>query len=201
MSLYLYLGCMFAGKTEALSRVIKLHLVRNKKCLLITYKNDIRYSEQADTLKSSMDKFEILCHENPILKTRETIKTSALTDIISCEKIEDIYELIINKPIKYDIIAIDEVQFYDDAVKYVKKFMKLGIKIYASGLDGNYKQEPFPVVGSLIPLAKKYEKLYAICMQCKDKKAIYTKKYKEEDTYKDEIGGSDQYYVVCSECS
>lgn len=200
MSLHLYLGCMFAEKTTELMREIKRALFCGKKCLLITYAKDTRYNKPAD-LKNSTEKLEIVSHEHPILNTRQSIESGTNIDIMSCELIGSIYDKIIER--KYELVAIDEAQFYNDAYEYAGNFIKLGINVFASGLDGNIQQKPFQVISDLISLSDSYTKLFAICMICKENNAIHTKKINvnPDEEYKDEIGGADKYYVVCRKCS
>jgi thymidine kinase len=81
-------GPMFSGKsTELLKRVRRLEL-QKKKCLVVNYNLDNRYS--AEDVVSTHDKIMV-----------KAVKRNRLEEIL------DIYN-------DYDVIAIDEGQFFPD---------------------------------------------------------------------------------------
>lgn len=62
------------------------------------------------------------------------------------------------------IIAIDEIQFFDNHIKEVVKcFLNDNIEVVVSGLNRNFKGDPFPSIASLLALATKIETLTARC--------------------------------------
>lgn len=199
MSLELILGCMYSGKSSELYSILKRYAMREKKCLYVTYIDDIRYFK-LNSLKSSVDSFSIVSHENLITKSRETLTSDTFIDLISCKNVADIFDSIQKR--KYDVIAFDESQFYLDIVDHVKLLLKSGIKIYCGGLDSNAKQKPFEIISNLIAISDNYKKLFAICNVCKDHDAIFTLKKQKEDKSDSlvEIGGTERYYVICRKC-
>lgn len=85
-SIHVIIGPMFSGKTTELIRRVRRHVTAAKKCLLVKYKGDNRYTE--DPLLSTHD------------QTRMAAKAvSALVEIA-------------NAAWHYDVIAIDEGQFF-----------------------------------------------------------------------------------------
>lgn len=61
----------------------------------------------------------------------------------------------------YQTILINEAQFFDDLIPFVEQMTSKDIHIY--GLDGDFKQERFGDILSLIPKCDSYVKLYATC--------------------------------------
>ena len=85
---------MFSGKTSELYRRYKRYELAGKDCLLIKYSNDNRY-------------------DNDKLVTHDNLQYEA----VKCSKLKDIESLIKN----YNVICIDEIQFYIDAATYCDK--------------------------------------------------------------------------------
>ena len=68
-----------------------------------------------------------------------------------------------DKP-KPDLIAIDEVQFFDDDIKdVVHHLLHNQIEIAVSGLNRDFRGESFPAIESLMPMATRIETLTARC--------------------------------------
>ena len=132
----LILGPMYSGKTsELLNRYRRWNLAK-KKVLMIKYESDNRYKEN-----------EIVTHDGLSLKA------------FKCNLLEELDHKINN----YDIICVDEVQFYKDADIYCDKWANQGKIIEASGLNGNYKRQPFEVISKLVALADDITHLKAVC--------------------------------------
>lgn len=65
---------------------------------------------------------------------------------------------------KPDLVAIDEVQFFDENIKDVVKYLiNNQIEVVVSGLNRDFRGEPFPAMESLMPLATRIETLTARC--------------------------------------
>jgi len=138
--LHVITGPMYSGKTTELLRICKKYKSINKKIFSINYEKDKRFSFNAD-----------ICSHN-----QETIKTS-----ISLSNLNKILE---NNLDEYDVIVIDEVQFLQNAFDTIKILVEDYKKtVIASGLDGDYLQNPFGDVCRLITFADKLTRLNAIC--------------------------------------
>jgi len=165
-SINLILGCMWSGKTSELVRRYKRHTIGGNKCLMIKYKNDTRY-------------------DNNMIVTHDGIKIEAFV----CEYL---YEAD-NKIKDYDVICVDEVQFYKDAHIFIDKWANQGKTIEACGLNGNFNRQEFPIISKLIPLAENISFYKAVCIETK-KDATFTKINTEVDKGVVEvIGGSEKY--------
>lgn len=139
--LKVYLGPMFAGKTSAIVQNYRRYSHAGKRVLVINHSLDDRYSK---TSLSTHDGVEIPCK---FTTTLETMDTLVQTD--------------------YDVILINEGQFFPDLVKYTLSWVEEHQKvIYVCGLDGDSERRPFGEILKLIPFADDYEKLTSICEKC-----------------------------------
>ena len=168
----LILGCMFSGKTSELIRRYNRYSIGGKKCLMIKYKNDNRYDSQM-----------VVTHDN--------IKANALI----CEFLFEADDIVK----EYDVVCIDEIQFYKDANIFCDKWASDGKIVEACGLNGTFNRKPFPMISMLIPLAEDISFFKAICKKTGDD-AVYSQLNIELDSLnKDKteiIGGSDKYVAV-----
>ena len=93
----------------------------------------------------------------------------------------------------YDIICIDEAQFFDESIiEYVDDQANKGKIVIISSLDGDFKKQTFGHVAKLIPLAEEVIKLSGICYIC-GKEAHFSKKL---DNSLDDIN-KEKYITVC----
>jgi len=66
-----------------------------------------------------------------------------------------------------DVIAIDEVQFFDWKVaELCEKLADDGLRVILAGLDMDFRGEPFGPMPLLMAQAEVVDKLQAICMVC-----------------------------------
>ena len=175
MSINLILGPMFSGKSTELLRRYRRYTIARKKCILVKAATDDRYD--ADKL----------CTHDEIGET--ALKCSSLKELQSLVDVT-----------KYDVICIDEVQFFPDAVEELELFAnKYHLTIEASGLSGNYLRESFDVVNKLIPKADSVIILNAVCMMCGNDGAPFTFRLGSEDS-EIFVGGKESYKAVCRPC-
>ncbi len=71
-----------------------------------------------------------------------------------------------SKADEFDVIGIDEGQFYPDLIEGVEKLVRQDKIIIISALDGTFERKPFGQIPNLIPLCDDVVKLNAICMVC-----------------------------------
>lgn len=101
----------------------------------------------------------------------------------------------------YDIIGVDEAQFFEDLVPTIKKWLKMGKQIVVSGLDSCGEGEIFGSIHELVHISDSFTKFNAYCTICKDQHnkitpAPFTSK-RRDTASKVTIGGSDIYYPTC----
>ncbi len=167
----LILGPMFSGKSTELIRRTSRYEAIGKNILII---NSILDSRTDNSVKT---------HSN---NKKKAIKVNNLLDIIN----DDCYE-------KADIIGIDEGQFFNDLLEFVKIVEKTDKILIIAGLDGDFKREPFGDILKCIPLCDEVVKLSAMCMVKNDgTPSSFTKRINnsEEQTL---IGAKDSYITVC----
>lgn len=134
-------GSMFSGKSEELIRRIRRAQFAKQKIAVFKPAIDDRYSEEAVV---SHDGTTVIA--NPIGDSRQ------------------IEELITDD---YDVIAIDEAQFFDDGiVDVVMELADRGFRVIAAGLDQDFRGEPFGPMPRLMAIAEHVTKLQAVCTVC-----------------------------------
>lgn len=104
-----------------------------------------------------------------------------------------------------DVVAIDEVQFFDAAICEVcNELADQGKRVILAGLDMDFRGEPFGPMPTLLAMAEEVSKLHAICMECG---APATRTQRLIDgrpaDYHDPlivIGASEGYQARCRKC-
>jgi len=163
------IGPMYSGKTTELLRRSRRYFFSGKKCLIIKHSDDTRY-----------DQTNIVTHD--------TVKCAAIkTDLLS--KIEGIRDFQ-----RVDVICIDEIQFYPDAVKMCDKWANEGKIVIAAGLISNFMREPFEQVSLLLAKADDISHLKAVCTNT-GLDAPFTRRISNETQIK-VIGGCDKYIAA-----
>ena len=172
MSLSIILGPMFSGKSTELIRKIRLAKTINKKVLVIKPKIDNRYDDN-----------KVVSHsfESEICQTVDNLESLDL--------------IIIN----YDLIVIDEGQFFSDLKQYVLKWLDINHKdIIIGGLDGDFERKPIGQILELIPYSDKCVKINSLCKMCNNgNEGIFTHRISKQLTNQIEIGGSESYMPLC----
>lgn len=134
-------GCMFAGKTEELIRRINVLSYARKNILVFKPKIDDRYSTT-----------EIASHAG---------------SKIPCIVISEAKEILNHVNYDTDVVAIDEVQFFDEDVVDICEYLAdSGLRVMVAGLDKDFRGEPFGVLPDLLTRAEFVTKLTAVCAKC-----------------------------------
>ncbi len=134
-------GSMFCGKTEELIRRLRRARIARQNVQVFKPQIDKRYA--VEKVKShSGSEFEAI----PIVQSGEILKY-----------------------LKQDttVIGIDEAQFLDDGIiSIVQELADRGLRVIVTGLDTDFRGEPFGPMPILIAQAEIVDKLHAICMVC-----------------------------------
>ena len=134
-------GCMFAGKTDELIRRIKTLEFAKKNVLVFKPAIDNRYSNT-----------KVVSHAGSSVESIVVPDARSILDFVKDDT---------------DVIAIDEIQFFDEDVLLVCDYLaKKGKRVMCAGLDTDFRAEPFGVMPRLITDAEFVTKLTAVCMKC-----------------------------------
>lgn len=185
-------GPMFAGKTTEAIRQMEKSKKESLNTLAFKHSWDDRY--EAAKLATHPDpekpeaqkKFDAIAVPNP----------ATLLELFEQE----------NKKKKIDVVAIDEIHFFDPSiVPVIQKITNL-CPVIAAGLDLDFRKESFDHVRELINLADTVVELRATCCKCKRKdSALYTQRLIDGKPVKYDdpiylVGGKECYEARCPEC-
>ena len=179
---------MFSGKSTELARRIRRYKVANRQCMVIKYANDTRYEDEpgrqeAGTEGAATLKACVVTHDRQALTA---YPAKALADVD-------------NVVHAFDVIGIDEGQFFGDVVEFCEKWANEGKVVIVAALDGTFQRKAFNTVLGLVPLAEEVTKLSAVCSVCCEK-AAFTKRIGTSDTAVELIGGAEMYVATCRAC-
>jgi thymidine kinase len=168
----LILGPMFSGKSTRLVETVRKYTYKNKKTVLVNFIDDKRYSENSQIVTHDLNKY----------------------DSLSCKMLGEIYDIIKN----YDVIGIDEGQFYSDVVNISEKLAYNGKIVIIAALSGNFKMEPFETVSKLISKADKIKLMKAYCFYCQKTAGFSLRTVCSDQEIL--IGAGEAYRPVCKKC-
>ena len=163
-------GSMFSGKTEELIRRLKRAKIANQKIQIFKPSLDSRNNEYIES------------HDKNRIKSL-TVKTSY-----------DVYD--IGKD--FDVIGIDEVQFFDDEIVSVcNSLANDGVRVIAAGLDMDYLGNPFGPMPNLMAIAEYVTKVHAVCSKTGNIANYSYRKNKKDSIIL--IGEKDEYEALSRE--
>ena len=163
---------MFSGKTSELIRRLKRHKVVGHSVLVINSGKDTR--NRGNVLQT---------HDKD---TFDCLKTYNLLEVLE----SDLYK-------KTKVVAIDEAQFFENLKTFTKVALSDKKHVILAGLDGDFRQETFGELLTLIPLADEVTKLTAMCMDCMDGTVGPFTKRTILGSVQELVGGGDMYKAVC----
>jgi len=139
-------GPMFAGKTTELIKRIERQAFARRKVALFKPSIDTRYSTE-----------EVVAHNG--------LRYEAFVVPTNGDGVASIMETTIRE--KYEVIGVDEVQFFPmEIVDVLNKLADDGVYVIASGLNLDFKGDPFPVMKELLVRADNIVYLTAVCTVC-----------------------------------
>ena len=172
-------GPMFAGKTEELLRRVRRLEYAKKNIVVFKPMMDSRYSEN-----------EVVSHNNSRTKSVNISYARQIFDHIDKET---------------QVVAIDEVQFLDEEAVGICEFLaSRGVRVMVSGLDKDFRGEPFSFMPKLLAIAEYVTKLTAICVNCgipatRTQRIVDGKPAKYNDPIV-LIGAQESYEARCRSC-
>jgi thymidine kinase len=172
-------GSMFSGKTEELLRRIRRAEIARQQVQVFKPKLDDRYA-----LAQVYSHDGLHCEAETIEQAREILERL--------------------KP-DTTVVAIDEAQFMDWSVADVARMLAdRGLRVIVTGLDLDFRGEPFGPMPLLLAEAETVDKLQAICVQC-GAPASRTQRLIDgrPASYDDPVilvGASEVYEARCRDC-
>jgi thymidine kinase len=133
-------GCMFCGKTDEMLRLLRRFSIAGRQVVLVKPRLDTRTDEVTVVSRSGAEHRAV------------TVDRSAEIDAAVGPA---------------DIVAIEEGQFFDEALpEVVEALAASGKQVIVTGLDRDFRGIPFGTMPRLLALADQVTKLTAICMIC-----------------------------------
>lgn len=137
---------------------------------MVKFQRDVRY-----------DEFQVTTHDGIAINA------------VKCEYLYELDDIVT----KYDVVCIDEIQFYKDGYIMCDKWANQGLIVNACGLSGDFNREPFPVVSKLIAISDDIVLTKAVC-RSNGSDAVYSKlvDVPKDANSQELIGGADMYQAV-----
>ncbi|WP_029512668.1 thymidine kinase [Mycoplasmopsis iners] len=165
-------GPMFAGKSDELIKRLTLYKIAKFEPIIFKPALDNRFSD-----------------------SKIVSRTGSSFPAISVNDSKEILNYINEKT---EVIAFDEIQFFDEKIiDIIEKLASKGMKIIASGLDMDFKGNPFLIVAKLMAIADKVDKLKAVCMVCYSPAGMSFRKIESKERT---VIGDDIYEARCRAC-
>jgi thymidine kinase len=134
-------GSMFSGKTEELIRRVRRAEIARQHVQVFKPKLDDRY-----------DVMRVASHDG---------------GYYHADAIEQPKEILEKLMPETNVVGIDEAQFFDWSVADVARLLAdRGLRVIITGLDLDFRGEPFGPVPLLMAEAEMVDKLHAICVVC-----------------------------------
>jgi len=177
-------GCMFAGKTEELLRRVERARIAKRKVVVLKPVLDTRYSKE-----------EVVTHYGrafPCRRLPQDITFQGLAELLG-EELKNAH-----------VVAFDEAHFFGKGFPTLCEALAEGGKrVIVSGLDLNFRGEPFGPLPELLALADEVTKLQAVCVVCgrpatRSQRLVNGKPAREGPEIL--IGGLESYEARCREC-
>lgn len=168
-------GSMFSGKSSELLKQGERHSLAGRRVVYIKSAIDDRYKVG-----------KINTHNG---KSYEAIKIGVSSSIITAETLEA------------DVVLIDEIQFFNlEVIDDIQYLVSAGKFVYVSGLDMNFKGEPFKTTSYLMSIADDVNKFKAVCVNCGSDAYVSAKKPTADKGTVIDVGSYDKYLPLCRKC-
>jgi thymidine kinase len=165
-------GSMFSGKTEELIRRLKRAAFAKQTILLFKPRIDDRYATEA-----------VVSHQG---QAWQAVQVDSATQVLENWRNEQ-------------IVAIDEVQFFDEAIVAVcNELAYKGVRVIVAGLDMDFKGLPFGPMPQMMAIAEYVSKVHAICVSC-GKLAQFSHRTVAQ-TEQVLVGAVEKYKPLCRTC-
>ena len=170
---------MFSGKTEELIRLLRRAVIAKQQVQVFKPAIDDRFHVA-----------KVTSHMGRAFAAKSVASSADIAQHIAPET---------------TVIAIDEVQFFDEAVVDIcEQLAEQGKRVICAGLDMDFRGVPFGPMPNLLARSEQVRKLHAICVIC-GKEASRTQRLVEGEpaAYDDPVvmvGAAEAYEARCRQC-
>lgn len=165
-------GSMFSGKTEELIRRLNRARIARQKVEVFKPAVDTRYDEE-----------DVVSHDEK--KTRSIPVQSASQILFYAED--------------FEVVGIDEAQFFDnELVNVCNRLAEKGKRVLVSGLDMDFKGNPFGPMPALMAVAEYVTKVHAVCIRCGNPANYSHRTVVNEKLVM--LGETESYEPLCRKC-
>lgn len=134
-------GSMFSGKTEELIRRVKRAEIARQRVQVFKHALDTRYAQKRVASHSGTETQAVVVKD-----------AASILRLVEADT---------------EVVAIDEVQFFDQLISEACQVLADGGKrVIVAGLDMDFRGEPFGPMPLLMAQAELVDKLQAICVEC-----------------------------------
>lgn len=172
-------GSMFCGKTEELIRRLRRATIARQKVQVFKPVIDNRFAMSKVTSHSGADFAALPVESSDQIKAK------------------------LDKGVT--VVGIDEAQFFDyGIIDVVDELANEGLRVIITGLDMDFRGEPFGCMPTLIAKAERVDKLSAICMVCGELACRTQRLVDGKPAHYNEpiviVGASEMYEARCRSC-
>jgi len=165
-------GSMFSGKTEELIRRLRRARIARQQTEVFKPALDARYSDE-----------EVVSHNENAIGTTSVDAASQIVLMAGGA----------------DVVGIDEAQFFDTClVSTCQQLANDGHRVIVTGLDTDYRADPFDPIPQLMAVAEHVTKLHAVCVVCGAPANHSQRIVPGEERVL--VGAMDAYEPRCREC-
>src|SRR6056297_2946633 len=165
-------GSMFSGKTEELIRRLNRARSARLRVEIFKPKMEVRYSEE-----------EVVSHDENSIHSTPVDSASNILLLAS----------------DVDVVGVDEAQFFDKGlVEVCNVLANKGMRVIVTGLDMDFRGEPFGPIPGLVATAEYVTKVHAICVRC-GSLANYSHRTSDEEKLV-VLGETNNYEPLCRKC-
>lgn len=178
-SIELVCGSMFSGKTEELIRRIRRAIIAKQHVQVFKPAIDRRFHVQKVTSHNGIG-----IEAQPVAEAREILQR-------------------LNPDTT--VVAIDEVQFFDDElVDVCETLAQQGKRVICAGLDMDFRGEPFGPMPQIMARAEHVDKIHAICVICGEEASRTQRLIDGRPAAYDDpvvlVGAAEVYEARCRKC-
>lgn len=172
-------GSMFSGKTEELIRRLRRAVIARQQVQVFKPAIDQRYHVE-----------KVTSHNGLHFEAQPVVSASSILGALESGT---------------TVVAIDEVQFFDEAIVDVcEALAHEGKRVICAGLDMDFRGIPFGPMPHLLARAEEVSKLHAICVVCGQEASRTQRLIAGVPAAYDDpvvmVGAAEVYEARCREC-